>query len=461
MIQKIYEGKAQAILCWKLDRLARNPVDGGTINWMLQSNVIRQIKTNDREYNPNDNVLMMSVEFGMANQFIRDLSANTKRGLRAKAEKGIFPKMPPIGYLSDKYKPKGEKGVLVDPDKFHIVRKLWDILLERKLTLTAIHTIAVDELGLKGHKGRPIALSTIYKIFNSPFYYGDFQWGGKIYHGTHEKMITKEEFDIAQAIISKRGKIHAIKHHFPFTGLLRCGECGSMITAEEKTKKQKNGNVHHYTYYRCTKRKGIKCSQPCIRNEELLKQIGAVVSGISIPKEFRNWALEILRAEHAKESSNGELVVKQRQVEYEACLRKLNNLTDLRISGDIDQETYNQKKIMLMNEKERAQRLIQDADKQVTTWLDHAEQKLLFAERAKELFSSGEIETQRNVLEALGTNFLLKDKVLTFDIEKVFESVRTAAKSVSQLHARLEPVKNGFTSTQYAEMYDTNTFLGD
>src|SRR3989344_6498885 len=36
MIERIYKGEAQGILCWKLDRLARNPVDCGDINWMLQ-----------------------------------------------------------------------------------------------------------------------------------------------------------------------------------------------------------------------------------------------------------------------------------------------------------------------------------------------------------------------------------------------------------------------------------------
>ena len=33
---------------------------------------------------------MMSVEFGMANQFIRDLSSNTRRGLRKKRGTEIF-----------------------------------------------------------------------------------------------------------------------------------------------------------------------------------------------------------------------------------------------------------------------------------------------------------------------------------------------------------------------------------
>ena len=67
MVARIQKGEAQGIVCWKIDRLARNPVDGGQIQWLLQNSIIGHIQTHDRAYYPADNVLMMSVEFGMAN----------------------------------------------------------------------------------------------------------------------------------------------------------------------------------------------------------------------------------------------------------------------------------------------------------------------------------------------------------------------------------------------------------
>ena len=45
MLERIYKGEANGIICWKLDRLARNPVDGGQISWMLQQSAIAQIVT--------------------------------------------------------------------------------------------------------------------------------------------------------------------------------------------------------------------------------------------------------------------------------------------------------------------------------------------------------------------------------------------------------------------------------
>ena len=71
LIERLVAGKADGILCWKLDRLARNFIDGGKIIEMVQHGAIQHIRTFERNYYPADNVLLMSVEFGMANQFIR------------------------------------------------------------------------------------------------------------------------------------------------------------------------------------------------------------------------------------------------------------------------------------------------------------------------------------------------------------------------------------------------------
>ena len=87
MLLRIEKGEAQGIICWKLDRLARNPIDGGQISWFLQKGTIQHIQTHDKSYFPTDNTLLMSIEFGMANQFILDLSANTKRGLHEKVRR--------------------------------------------------------------------------------------------------------------------------------------------------------------------------------------------------------------------------------------------------------------------------------------------------------------------------------------------------------------------------------------
>ena len=64
-----------------------------------------------------------------------------------------------------------------------------------------------------------------------------------------------------------------------------------LITGEYKVKKQKNGNVHNYIYYHCTKkRKDFDCPEPCIRQEELDRQLSSEIQKVSLPKD---WAEEL------------------------------------------------------------------------------------------------------------------------------------------------------------------------
>ena len=104
MMQRIYRGEAQGILCWKLDRLARNPIDGGSVIWAIKQQGLEIMTPAQTFRQSDDNTILMYIEFGMAQKYIDDLSRNVKRGLRTKAEKGWYPGVAPVGYLNNKFK---------------------------------------------------------------------------------------------------------------------------------------------------------------------------------------------------------------------------------------------------------------------------------------------------------------------------------------------------------------------
>jgi DNA invertase Pin-like site-specific DNA recombinase len=90
MMQRLYQGEAAGVICWKLDRLARNPVDGGSIIWAIKQHGIRVMTPAQSYAREDDNVILMYIEFGMAQKYVDDLSKNVKRGLRTKAENGWY-----------------------------------------------------------------------------------------------------------------------------------------------------------------------------------------------------------------------------------------------------------------------------------------------------------------------------------------------------------------------------------
>jgi len=440
MMVDIQQGKAQGIICWKLDRLARNPVDGGQIGWLLQQSIIQHIQTYQREYFPTDNVLMMNLEFGMANQFILDLSMNTKRGLRNKAEEGWLPNKPPLGYLNNKYNLPDLSPIYNDPERFFLMRQLWDILLEKQCSINTLYQKAL-EIGLVTDKGKPIARSKFYLLFKNPFYYGCFYWKDTLYSGKHSPMISKTEFDFVQKIISGNKPSFYNNHVFAFTGMIKCGECGAGITAENKTKHQKNGNVHHYTYYRCTKRIDQNCTQKTIRDINLERQIIEILDKIEIPSTFHQWAIKHLKEEQSKETVDRDEILKSQQKRLDTCIKKLDSIFEMRMNNEIDADEYLQRKEKLLEEKQRYEQLIADTHHRVETWLEDAENLFSFAETAKQRFESGNLVVKREILACLGSNLTLLDRKLSIQLQEPLSIFTKYSPELKELHNRLEPIQ--------------------
>jgi hypothetical protein len=84
---------------------------------------------------PEDNVMMMYVEFGLTNQFSRDLSSDTKRGLIKKAERGWMPSaiLPP-GYMHSPYKKLGDEEIITDEKVFLPIAKTLKSVASQQFT---------------------------------------------------------------------------------------------------------------------------------------------------------------------------------------------------------------------------------------------------------------------------------------------------------------------------------------
>jgi len=64
--------------------------------------------------------------------------------------------------------------------------------------------------------------------------------------------------------------------------MITCGLCGSGVSADEKFKRQQNGNEHRYVYYGCTKFNDKKCPCGYIREEDLIEQLAGILDIISL-----------------------------------------------------------------------------------------------------------------------------------------------------------------------------------
>ena len=462
LIERLVAGKAEGILCWKLDRLARNFIDGGKIIEMVQHGAIQHIRTFERNYYPADNVLLMSVEFGMANQYSRDLSVNVARGMRRRAEMGWYPVMPPLGYLNSKTKGRGNNDIYKDPERYILVRRMWDSLLTGAYNVKQVWEMAVKDFGITTRKGNKLACSTAYQIFTNPFYYGSYEWprgSGNWYQGKHEPMVSIAEYDRVQLLLGRKGRPRPKTHSFAFTGVMKCAPCGAGITAEDKYKLLRNGDTAHYTYYHCTKRKDPDCPEKSLTETKLSDQICEKLLALKIPAEFHTWAMKLFESEQEREvESRGAILATQRKA-YDEVLKRLDRYMEMRAREEITETEYREKRTHLLKEKARYMELLNDTDRNTTQWYKNMDSGFKFVKRAEEKFKTGTPEERREILLSLGSNFFLHYRKLLLDIDETLLPMEKLATEVQAIHSRLEPPEKTYSERDLERVYSKNPTL--
>ena len=325
MVAKIEAGEADGIIAWHPDRLARNSIDGGQLIYLLDTGTLAHLKfptfwcdsTSQGKF-------MLSMAFGQSKYYVDSLSENTKRGLRQKVRMGIFPSQAPVGYLND----SRTKTIIVDKKRAKVVRLAFEKYVAGDMRLEDVSDFLAQS-GVLTRTGKRISKTKASFMLANPFYIGLFKYGGEIHEGRHEPIITTSLFEEAQAMLKLRGQPErkAKNEPQPYCGLIACASCGMMITAENKTKRQLNGNVHHYVYYRCTKKSNsMVCKEMSLRSHVLDNQVSSLIKTVTLPTD---WAEELERMALADYTSSAVSVAagrREREASIDAISLKLERL---------------------------------------------------------------------------------------------------------------------------------------
>ena len=300
MIDFIYQAdKPVRIWAWRLSRLSRNPIDEGTIKYLVTTGKIANVIVDGKIYDSQTNQILWGVDFGEATQKSLDLSRDVAEGMDDKVKKGYRPGLAPLGWINDPAGLQGEKKVFKDPDRFDTLKQQGQKIIDTK----GVYKLAdvkrhLDSIGFKTRNGKSVSFSRLYALFHNPFLMGEYLWKGKWQKSKASAMFTASEFEKLQIYIGRPGRVKR-KHNHAFAGLIKCRECGCSFTPEPpKIKRQKNGNVHIYNYMRCTKKKaGVSCSQKCIRVEKLEAQLQKQLLDIQLHPHFLTWAADKIKKE--------------------------------------------------------------------------------------------------------------------------------------------------------------------
>ena len=247
MLTDIARGEIDCVLAYKIDRLTRNQRD---FYWLIDCfeqykvsfiSVTQHFDTSNAMGRLLRNILL---DFA---QFEREMtSERTRDKMEQRAQKGYWNGgNPPFGYRSQ------DRKLVFHPEEAEIVRLIFKIFISSG-SLAKVRQ-ELKARGLKTRKGKEWSKTSIDNVIRNPVYIGKLRYRGQTYPGQHEPILEEGLFLRSQAM--HKTEVHVstrIKRPFLLRGLLRCEDCGSMMTPHYTKKKTKDGH-RLYFYYRCSK----------------------------------------------------------------------------------------------------------------------------------------------------------------------------------------------------------------
>lgn len=320
-----------AVAVYRLDRLSRSQRDTLTL---IEDYFIK----NDVAFVSITETLDTSTPFGKAMIGILSVFAQLERetitermrlGQLKRAEEGL-------AVMGGDYDPAGyarqDGKLIVKPDEAEHIRAAFD-LYEQLLSITKVQR----ELKRLGY---PVWRFRRYRdILSNRLYCGYVNYAGQHYHGQHEPIISEEQFERVQALLSRhRGRnAHKAKESL-FSGLIRCKWCGEPYVSCH-TAKSKYGV---YRYYICrAKRFPSEYDKKCGNKTWNVKKLEEIMQ-----HELSLIALDKTSSERASKAKDyGKLI---RNVDT-----KIERVLSLYADGDIDRSALDRQMGKLNEEKNR------------------------------------------------------------------------------------------------------------
>lgn len=479
MMELLKNGQRNAVMVWHPNRIARNYEDGGRFVQLMSDGKLKIVITPYAifENTPRDKEYLMT-EFTRATRDSDDKSEVIKRGNRTKLNAGYIPSgRLPEGLIHI----KNEQGEMIqthNPQQVPLLQKAIKKVTNQIMTpMEALDYLNKDlrykTLKTRRGGGQSLSKSGWYKILSSPIYIGEIHRTEGIFKTGFPRIIDKEQSDKLEIILNRKMKRNRSKKEWAYTGEITCGDCGGAITMEEKwqiicpvckTKfhrgkqtskcptcntfidQMKNSKILHYVWLHCGKQKkttnGIKCPQTTIQLKDFEKQVDTVLANMQIPEEYTQWALEWIHLISNEEIQDRSATQTNLQKRFNTVQSQLDELLNVLLSRHVTEEEYQNKKELLLLEKQELKEKLDKTSKRADDWMEHTERTFMFATHARYWFEHGTTEQKRTILKTLGSNLTLKDKKLFIQERKPFIEVKKMKEIADLQKQSFEPTEN-------------------
>lgn len=360
-----------------------------------------------------------------AKMYVGSLRDNVIRSQEYKRENGQWQSCAPVGYLNISKTKTTAADIIIDEERAPKVKRLFEEYAKGGRTLQDITNLA-RTLGLSSKMCRvnkTISRAQVQNILKNPFYIGYFINKGKTYKHNYPRLIDEELFRIVQDTMEGRkrapSKLYYGDKQYIFTGLVRCGCCGSLMTCETKVKDEN----HSYNYLKCNKLRS-KCSQKPVNEAKILAQLE---NELCLPMDINDDMLKNIKSEVKKrlkeENINTANLKRDITIKLHDLDEQIKTLFRGYIQGKCDEKMYNELKTEIELEKEKLQK---DMDRYLEIDTETDETLINIAEIAANVgkfLKSPIISQKRDILNLILSDCKTERKNLCFSITKPFDKL--------------------------------------
>lgn len=248
IMNDIEAGHINVLLVYRLDRLTRSVRDLHKILDHLEKfNCVFRSATEIYDTSTAMGRMFITIVAAIAEWESANLGERVKMGQIEKAHQKEWAAQAPYGFYKDEKHKLHQHKEEIEAVKL-MVQKVREGFSFRQLALYMDSTKYKPRRGYKWH------IRTLMELMHNPALYGAMRWKDEIIEGTHEGIMSKEEFEQLQKIIKSRQnyKKRDVKSVFVYQTKLICPDCGSRLTSERSvwTRKKDNQQVEKNAY-RC------------------------------------------------------------------------------------------------------------------------------------------------------------------------------------------------------------------
>ncbi len=422
---KKHESTCKTILVEKTDRLYRNLKDWVTLDELdLEIHLAKEgvVLSDDSR---SSEKFMHGIKVLMAKNYIDNLSEEAHKGMREKAEQGIWPSKAPLGYRNVP-RADGKKGIEVDPTSAPALTRIFEQAATGNFSMLDL-TVMANHAGLRMRKsGGVIHRSSLHRILRNPFYFGEYDWAGERHTGGHRPLVTRALWERVQVSLDGRyndqhGKERV--NEFAFTGLVRCGHCGCVYTAEIKKER--------YIYYHCTGAKG-DCGGKYVREEVLGEKFTEAIGGLRFDQGTLDLMRDALRASHADEERHHREAVTRLEDSCARLQRRIDTMYLDKLDGVIDAEFFERHAVAWRDEQRQLRRKIVEHESANQSYMEEGILLLELAHEAPRLFAGQPADEQKRLLQFLLSNSEFRDGELTVHWRQPFDLLTESVDSANE-----------------------------